>query len=66
MEVILNGLKRIKREQRGVTALEYGLIAAVVGGAVIGAATSLGNNITTAFSSLGERMYYVAYMMTHT
>jgi pilus assembly protein Flp/PilA len=40
-------------DRRGVTALEYGLIAAVIGGVVITAATSFGNSMSTAYTSIG-------------
>jgi|GEM_PF-1345860 len=43
-------------DRRGVTALEYGLIAADVGGVVITAATSFGNSLSTAYSSIGTAL----------
>jgi pilus assembly protein Flp/PilA len=44
---------QVKRDTRGVTALEYGLIAAVMGGLIVIAFTSLGNNMSSAFSTIG-------------
>jgi pilus assembly protein Flp/PilA len=46
----------MKNDRRGVTALEYGLIAAVIGGVVITAATTFGNSLSTAYSTLGNKL----------
>jgi pilus assembly protein Flp/PilA len=43
----------MKRDTRGVTALEYGLIAAVMGGLIVIAFTQLGTNMGAAFSTIG-------------
>jgi pilus assembly protein Flp/PilA len=43
-------------DRRGVTALEYGLIAAVIGGVVITAATSFGNSLSAAYTSIGTTL----------
>jgi pilus assembly protein Flp/PilA len=43
----------MKRDTRGVTALEYGLIAAVMGALIVTAFTTLGTNMGTAFSTIG-------------
>jgi pilus assembly protein Flp/PilA len=40
------------RDERGVTALEYGLIAALIAGVIIAAVTLLGTNLNTTFSHL--------------
>jgi pilus assembly protein Flp/PilA len=40
-------------DRRGVTALEYALIAAVMGALVVTAVTTLGNSLDTAFTSIG-------------
>jgi pilus assembly protein Flp/PilA len=45
---------QMKRDTRGVTALEYGLIAAVMGALIVLAFTSLGNNMSTAFGTIGS------------
>jgi pilus assembly protein Flp/PilA len=44
---------QMKRDTRGVTALEYGLIAAVMGGLIVTAFTSLGGSMGTAFTTIG-------------
>ena len=43
-------------DRRGVTALEYGLIAAVIGGVVITASTSFGTSLSSAYSSIGSTL----------
>ena len=44
---------QMKRDTRGVTALEYGLIAAVMGALIVTAFTTLGSNMGTAFTTIG-------------
>ena len=43
-------------DRRGVTALEYGLIAAVMGALIVIAFTTLGTKMGTAFTSIGSVM----------
>ena len=40
-------------DRRGVTALEYGLIAAVIGGVVITGASTVGNGLGNTFTQIG-------------
>jgi pilus assembly protein Flp/PilA len=47
-------LSSLRRETRGVTALEYGLIAAVMGGLVITAITTFGTDMGTAMTGIGN------------
>ncbi len=49
-------LRRFGRDRRGVTALEYGLIAAVMGALIVSGFTNLGNSLNTAFTSMGTLM----------
>ena len=42
--------------RRGVTALEYGLIAAVIGGVVITAATTFGSSLSSAYELIGNAL----------
>ena len=46
----------LKTDRRAVTALEYGLIAAVMGAAVIAAFTTLGPNLTTAIQKVAATL----------
>lgn len=43
-------------DRRGVTALEYGLIAAVIGGVVITAANTFGTSLSSAYTSIGNTL----------
>jgi len=45
---------RMKNDTRAVTALEYGLIAAVMGALIVTAFTTLGTNMGTAFTTIGS------------
>ena len=43
-------------DEEGATLIEYGLIAALVSVAVIGAATMLGTNLTKTFTSVSNQL----------
>ena len=47
---------RFVKNEDGVTAIEYGLIASLVGVAIIVGATALGTNLNTAFTDLSTQM----------
>lgn len=44
------------RNEEGATALEYGLIAALIAGVIIAAVTTLGQSVSTTFSSISTSM----------
>jgi pilus assembly protein Flp/PilA len=44
---------RFMKDESGATAIEYGLIAALIAVVIIGAATTLGTNISSTFSKIG-------------
>lgn len=44
------------REERGVTAVEYGLIAALIAVAIITAVTTVGTNLTSIFTKIGTEL----------
>jgi len=48
----LNALMKLKHDEKGVTALEYGLIAALIAVVIIGAVTTLGNGLSTTFTAV--------------
>jgi len=49
-------LVSLVRDRRGATAIEYGLIAALIAVAAITAMTALGNQLTTTFSNVSSNM----------
>ncbi len=51
-----NILIRFWNDESGATAIEYGLIAALVSVAAIGALTSLGGNLSTMFGTVSNSM----------
>ena len=54
---------RFRRDDQAVTALEYALIAAVMGALIVTAVTSLGGGIGTAFTGIGNYMTTTAQGM---
>lgn len=53
---MLNELKKFAADEAGVTAIEYGLIAALVAVAAVGAFTSLGTKLTSVFTGVSGKM----------
>lgn len=49
-------MARIKRDERGVSALEYALIAALVGLAIVTTVTTYGTNLSLFFSKIGSKV----------
>jgi pilus assembly protein Flp/PilA len=49
-------LMRLMREEEGATAIEYGLIAALIAVAIIGALTALGGGIGGIFTEASTAM----------
>jgi pilus assembly protein Flp/PilA len=45
MIAIRMNLRRLRRDKRGATAIEYGLIVALIGVAIMGALSSLGGGV---------------------
>jgi len=45
-------LKRLLRDERGATAVEYGLMLALIAGAIIASVTLLGNQLNTKFDAI--------------
>ncbi len=56
MKHLIRLLTLAKRDTRGVTALEYGLIAAVIGGVVITGATAVGGGLDTVFTVISDAL----------
>ncbi len=53
---MLKGIKRFYLDESGATAIEYGLIAALVSVAAISALTAMGNSLETMFGSVANSM----------
>jgi pilus assembly protein Flp/PilA len=51
-----NLMKNYIADESGATAIEYGLIAALIGVALIGGARTLGQNINTKFDEVATEM----------
>ena len=49
-------LKRFLKDESGATAIEYGLIAALVSVAIIAALTTLGGNLTDTFTAISDEL----------
>ena len=49
-------LMRILRDDAGATAIEYGLIAALISVAIIGAVTLVGGNLSTTFNNVANAL----------
>lgn len=45
-------VSKFLKDESGATAIEYGLIAALISVAIIAAATTLGSNLNTTFETL--------------
>jgi len=48
--------RKLFRDRRGATAIEYGLIAALIAVAAIAAMSSLGNQLSVTFSNVTSNM----------
>ncbi len=47
-------MRKMLKNEKGATAIEYGLIAALIAVAAIGAMTSLGGNLTNTFTKVSN------------
>lgn len=46
-------LRRLWNEEEGATAVEYGLMVALIAAVIIGVVTTLGANLETTFGTVG-------------
>ncbi len=53
---VANFLKTFARDEEGATAIEYGLIAALISVVIIGAAGALGTNLTAVFQAVADAL----------
>lgn len=47
---------RLMKDESGATAIEYGLIAALISVALITGATTLGNSLSNTFTNISTKM----------
>lgn len=52
----MNSIKNFIREEDGVTAIEYGLIAALIAVGIIVAVTTVGEELDTTFTNIGTAL----------
>lgn len=56
MSKIVSAVQAFIADENGVTAIEYGLIAALVGVAIVTAVTTLGGQLNTTFGEVTDAM----------
>ncbi len=54
--MMLKTIRLFSGDESGATAIEYGLIAALVSVAAIGALTTMGNTLNTLFTTVSNAM----------
>ena len=52
----MRSIKRFLSNESGATAIEYGLIAALIAVVIIGAVTTVGTNLTGTFSTVATSL----------
>jgi pilus assembly protein Flp/PilA len=53
---MINLVSRFVKDDSGATAIEYGLIAALISVAIIGAATTMGTKLTSTFNEISGKL----------
>lgn len=56
MSTFMSAVKTFIADENGVTAIEYGLIAALVGVGIAAASKALGTNLSTLFNTIGTKL----------
>lgn len=51
-----NLINRFLKDESGATAIEYGLIAALIALAIIGGATAVGTSLSEKFTEIGDTL----------
>jgi pilus assembly protein Flp/PilA len=52
----MNIISRFVRDESGATAIEYGLIAALIAVVIITGVTAVGTNLSTTFTTLSTKL----------
>ncbi|MBN9133104.1 MAG: Flp family type IVb pilin [Nitrosospira multiformis] len=58
MNKIAQGVQQFLNDEDGVTAIEYGLIAALIAVAIIGGTQLVGGNLNTLFTSIAGLLVF--------
>jgi pilus assembly protein Flp/PilA len=53
---MLAKFSKLIRDENGATAIEYGLIAALIAVVIIGALTAVGTNLTGVFTAVSNKL----------
>ncbi|MDQ2820936.1 MAG: Flp family type IVb pilin [Pseudomonadota bacterium] len=56
MKMLKSAVQAFIADEGGVTAIEYGLIAALIGVAMVAAATTLGDKLNLIFRFIGDKI----------
>jgi pilus assembly protein Flp/PilA len=56
MLAFFNNFKVLVKDERGVTALEYGLIAGLIAVVIVGSVTTLGSKLSTTFATVRDAL----------
>ena len=49
-------IKKFRKDEEGATAIEYGLIAALIAVAIIGAVSALGSGTAETFNTIADKL----------
>jgi pilus assembly protein Flp/PilA len=56
MGTFLNNVRALVKDERGVTALEYGLIAGLIAVVIVTSVTTLGTTLTAKFDAIATAL----------
>lgn len=56
LETIMSFIRKFVKNSKGATAIEYGLIAALIAVAAVSAMTTLGGKLSTTFNNVSTNM----------
>jgi pilus assembly protein Flp/PilA len=54
---MISSFRRFLHEEKGATAIEYGLIASLIAVVIIGAVTAVGNGLTNTFNEVSGNLH---------
>jgi pilus assembly protein Flp/PilA len=56
MNYLVKKVHEFMSDEQGATAVEYGLMAALIAAVIVIAVTAIGNNLNTVFNSIKDRL----------